>query len=130
MATHISDDKASKMILSVKALLGLLIGVSLTVALDLQFFNYDRYSPIDQFFLIAVPAVSLTCLAYYLLSHARYMLKRVTPGARLVVFGIAILAACILSLSVNDGSSVFLLAVTLISFAAIFSGLLIPSAPF
>jgi hypothetical protein len=129
MKSEAMVSKSSKVNLLYRALLGLLIGVSLTLALDLQFFGYETFSPFDRLFLILVPAVSLTCCAYILLSYSNDVLKKVTIAVRVILLGLSVFGACIMVFSMNRGS-VLLLTVNLISSAAIILGLLLPTATF
>ena len=112
-----------------KPILSFLIGLSLAFAFAFPYFSDETYTLLDKFFLVAVPALALTCVAFFLLNYAGKLWGQISNPSKLSTLILAFLAAGILCASMFAGSLLLTFA-NFISLSTIFSAVVLPAAPF
>lgn len=107
--------------------LSILTGLSFAFAFAFPYFSDKTYTLLDKFSLVAVPALALACIAYYLFCLGPWV--RVSFSSRLLMVGLAFFAAIIWEASIYTSSSLQLLA-NIFSLTVFFSVLILPAISF
>lgn len=112
-----------------RIVLSMLLGLSISVLLAVQYFEYETFASLDQIFLAGVPALSTAFLVYWALPVMENYLAR---SSMLVKWLLAILVFCavLISLWLSTERSILLLTVNLISQSAILFAGMIPAAAY
>jgi hypothetical protein len=112
-----------------RIVLSVIPGFSISFVLALQFFGYDTFSPLDQLFLVCVPALSTACLIYYFLPSMEGYLARSTVFVRFILVAL-VFSAGLVTLLLSSEKSMLLLLVSLISQSTILLMGIIPAIPY
>lgn len=120
---------APNLILLRRIVLSAAAGLSISIALALQFFAYDDASSLDRFFLLFVPALSITACVYYLLPFLEESLNQAAFFARIILL-ICALFSVFIALFAMRPDSIWLFIAAGISLFAVFFAAVIPSTPY
>lgn len=109
--------------------LSILVGLSVSVLLAFQYFEYETFASLDQIFLIGVPAFSTAFLVYWALPVIEDYLAQSSVLVKLILAAL-VFCAVFISLWLSGERSILLLTVNLISQSAILFAGMIPAAPY
>ncbi|MDP1545142.1 MAG: hypothetical protein Q8L87_03895 [Anaerolineales bacterium] len=112
-----------------RGIISLLIALASSFALMTHFFNADSYSAVDQFFLFAIPFISLVVCIYPLLPRLEEFFIYASVPVRLSLSVLAMFAALIVLLPVINITS-FGFYPAFLSLFSVFLALTLPAVPF
>lgn len=105
-----------------------MVGVSTSYALVSYFFKTDDLSPVDQLFLLAVPAISATICAYYALPPLTKRLLQSSFPTKAILLFLALLSALFIIVPVFKTADLLSIS-AFVALPAVFLAVTIPASP-